>query len=34
MAKVKKYYVLNVMGFKAEEMAACTILIEGNPLDV
>ena len=28
--KVKKFYVLNVKGFKPEELAACTLLFEGD----
>jgi len=34
MSSVKKYYVLNIKGFKAEEMVACTVVIEGNAADV
>jgi len=26
----KKFYVLNVKGFKAEKMTACTLLLEGD----
>lgn len=28
--KVKKFYVLNVKGFQPEELAACTLLFEGD----
>lgn len=31
--KVKKFYVLNVKGFDAEKMSACTLLFEGNEED-
>ena len=33
MNAVKKIYVLNVAGFKKDEMCAATALFEGNRLD-
>lgn len=32
--KIKKYYVLNIKGFDANKMVACTIAFEGNASEV
>lgn len=34
MDVIKKYYVLNVKGFEATKMCACTIAFEGNKHEV
>ena len=34
MDKIKKYYLLNVKGFDANKMCACTIVFEGTSTQV